>query len=126
MTKQTFSCINVKAAAITGAIVGFLCWLLVIPYGFSGYGAMSYMMRYGGYANYVSMGYMMGNYPHNSNVTFGYMMNGVFHPYNGTGYYMTMDVFHNYSLTSVVIDILLGALAGIAIAVIYNWALKVE
>ncbi len=41
-----FSEINVKAAAIAGAILGFLCWLLVIPYGVSGYGMMGYMMGY--------------------------------------------------------------------------------
>lgn len=35
---KTFAEINVKTAAITGAVLGFLCWLLVIPYSYSGYG----------------------------------------------------------------------------------------
>ncbi|MDE1860211.1 MAG: hypothetical protein KGH72_00660 [Candidatus Micrarchaeota archaeon] len=121
MAKQTFPVINVKAAAITGAVIGFLCWLLVIPLGFSGYGMMGY---FGGYGtmNYRYMGYMMGGVFHNA--TFGYMMNGVFYPYNATGYYPTGDIFHSYSFASVIIDIVLGALAGLAIALVYNWALK--
>lgn len=32
MAKQVFSEINAKAATITGAILGFLCWLLVTPF----------------------------------------------------------------------------------------------
>ncbi len=36
----SFSKINVKAAAVTGAVLGFLCWLLIIPFGFMGYGGM--------------------------------------------------------------------------------------
>ena len=120
MAKRTFSGISLKAAIVTGAIVGFLCWLLVIPYSFSGYGMMGY---YGGYGmmNYRTTGYMMGNVFHNA--TFGYMMNGQFYPYNGTGYYPT-TVFHSYSIASIIIDIVVGALAGLAIAVVYNWALK--
>ena len=47
MAKQTFSGISVKAAAITGAVIGFICWLLVIPFSFSGYGMMSYFDGYG-------------------------------------------------------------------------------
>ncbi len=39
---MAFSEINVKAATITGAILGLLCWLLVVPYGFVGYGMMGY------------------------------------------------------------------------------------
>lgn len=44
---KNFSEINLKAAAITGAIFGFLCWLLVIPYSYSGYGAIGAMMGFG-------------------------------------------------------------------------------
>ena len=94
MPKNNFSGINVKAAAITGGIVGFFCWLLVIPYSYSGYGMMGYMMGYG------------------SNVAV-----------NGT--YM-MDIFHNYTLASILIDIVLGALTGTIIGIVYNWALKLR
>lgn len=38
---MVFSQINVKAAAITGAIIGFLCWLFFAPFGM-----MGYMMNY--------------------------------------------------------------------------------
>lgn len=91
---KTFAEINVKAAAITGAVLGFLCWLLVIPYSYSGYGLMGYMMGYG--ANAV---------------------------YNGT--YM-MDIFHNYSPYSILLDVVLGAIAGTIIGVVYNLALKLK
>ena len=37
MVKTRFSEINVKAATITGAIIGFLCWLLVVLLSFSSY-----------------------------------------------------------------------------------------
>ncbi len=54
MAKNNFSEINVKAAAITGAVIGFLYWLFMVPwYGMMGsntYGTMGYMM---GYANSV-------------------------------------------------------------------------
>lgn len=55
MAKNNYSEINVKAATITGAIIGVLCWLFMIPwYGMMGvnayYGTMGYMM---GYANSV-------------------------------------------------------------------------
>ncbi len=76
------------------------------------------MMSYG----YTS--YMMGGVFHNA--TFGYMTNGVFHPYNGTGYYLPGGIFHSYSFASVIIDIVLGALAGLIIALVYNWALKLD
>ncbi len=109
MAKQTFSEISVKAAAITGAVIGFLCWLLFISFSFSGYGTVGY---FGGYG-------MMNGYT-------GYMMNGIFYPYNGTGYYPNGDVFHSYGIASVIIDIVLGALAGLAIALVYNWALKLD
>jgi len=55
----TFSQINVRAAAITGAVVGGACWLLGAGIGFGGmpmYGFVSggmmgyYMMGYSGYA----------------------------------------------------------------------------
>ncbi len=95
MAKSNFSEINVRAAAIAGGILGFLCWLLVIPYGLSGYGMMGNMMGYG-----------IGTI--------------------GSGTYTMMDVFHNYSLFSIVIDVALGAIAGIAIALAYNWALKLK
>ena len=42
---------------------------------------------------------------------------------NGT--YM-MDVFHNYSPLTILLDVVLEALAGAAIGVIYNWALKIK
>ncbi len=122
MSKQTFSGISVKAAAITGAVIGFLCWLLVIPFSFSGYGMMGYPGGYGMMNGYT--GYMMGGVFHNA--TFGYMTNGVFYPYNGIGYYPTGYVFHSYSIASVIIDIVLGVLAGLAIALVYNWALKLD
>ena len=111
-----------KAAAITGAVIGFLCWLLVIPFSFSGYGMMGYFGGYGMMNGYTS--YMIGGAFHNA--TFGYMMNGVFYPYNGTGYYPTWGIFHAYSLVSAIIDIVLGALAGFAIALVYDWALKLD
>ncbi len=127
MAKQNFPEINVKAAVVTGSVLGFICWLLVIPYSYSGYGLIGYMMGgYGGYTNYSPAGYMMGNYAHYSNATFGYMMNGVFHTYDGTGYYPVMDIFHNYSPLSILLDILLGAVAGVLIAWVYNWALKLK
>ncbi len=122
MAKQIFSGISVKAAAITGTIIGFLCWLLVIPFSFSGYGMIGYFGGYGMMNGYT--GYMMGGVSHNA--TFGYMMNGVFHPYSETGYRPTVDVFHSYSIASAIIDIVLGALAGLAIALVYNWALKLD
>ncbi len=91
MAKSNFSEINVKAAAITGAIVGFLCWLLVIPFSFSGYGMM---------------GYVTGTL--------------------GTGIYPVTDVFHNYSVFSIVVDITISAILFAAVALIYNWALKLK
>ena len=52
MAKNNFSGINVKAAAITGAIIGFLGGLFMVPWygmmGFNTYGAMGYMMGYAG------------------------------------------------------------------------------
>lgn len=84
MAKINFSVINVRAATITGAIFGFLCWLLFTPYGTPYYGIMGYMM---GYSTYM------------------------------------MGVFH-YSPLSILTDIVLGAIAGALIAIIYNWALK--
>ncbi len=37
MAKTGFSEINVRAATITGTVIGFLCWLLVIPLSLSSY-----------------------------------------------------------------------------------------
>ena len=122
MAKQTFSEISVKAAVITGAVIGFLCWLSFISFSFSGYGTVGYFGRYGMMNGYT--GYMMGGVFHN--VTFGYMMNGIFYPYNGTGYYPNEDVFHSHGVASVTIDIVLGALAGLAIALVYDWTLKLD
>ena len=55
MAKSNYSRINVRAATITGAIIGFLFWLFMVPWygmmGFNTYGAMGYMM--GGYAGSV-------------------------------------------------------------------------
>ncbi len=61
-------------------------------------------------SGYGIMGYMTG-YNSGSNVI------------SGTG---MMDIFHNYSPLSIVIDIVLGAIAGALIALIYNWALKLK
>ena len=122
MAKQTFSEISVKAAAITGAVIGFLCWLLFISFSFSGYGTVGYFGGYGMMNGYT--GYMVGSVFHNA--TFGYMMNGIFYPYNGTEHYPNGDVFHSYGIASVIIDIVLGALAGLAIALVYNLALKLD
>lgn len=50
---MVFSQINVKAATITGAVVGFLCWILGLILGFGSmpmYGFINGMMGY----------YMMG------------------------------------------------------------------
>lgn len=69
-------------------------------------------------------GYVMGGVFHNA--TFGYMMNGVFYSYNITGYYPNEDVFHSYRIASMIIDIVLGALAGLAIALVYNLTLKLN
>jgi hypothetical protein len=109
MAKQTFSRISVKAAAITGAVIGLLCWLLAIPFSFSGYWMVGYFGRYN----------MMNEYT-------SYMMNGIFYPYNGIGYYPTGDISHSYSIASVIIDIVLGTLAGLVIAPVYNWSLKLD
>lgn len=47
---KTLSEINVKAATITGAVIGFLAWLIMVPWygmgGFSSYGMMGNMMGY--------------------------------------------------------------------------------
>ena len=55
MAKSNYSRINVRAATITGAIIGFLFWLFMVPWygmiGFNTYGAMGYVM--GGYAGFV-------------------------------------------------------------------------
>lgn len=69
-------------------------------------------------------GYMMGSVFHNA--TLGYLMNGIFYPYNGTRYYPNGDVFYSYGIGSVIIDVVLGALVGLAIALVYNLALKLD
>lgn len=76
-----FSEINVKAAAVTGAFVGVLCWLLVFPFGYSNYGMMGYMFRY---------------------------------------------PFHALSGFSIIIGLVAGTIFGAAVALAYNWALKLE
>ncbi len=51
MTKQAFPQINVKAAAIAGAVIGVLVWLFDAGAGFGGmpmYGYMSGMLGYYG------------------------------------------------------------------------------
>ncbi len=58
MARRVFSEINAKAAAITGAVLGFVCGLLAIPYGLSGYGVTGYMM---GYQASASDAYVMGS-----------------------------------------------------------------
>jgi hypothetical protein len=50
MAKTNYFEINIKAATITGAVVGFLAWLIMFPWysmaGFGSYGMMGYMMGY--------------------------------------------------------------------------------
>ena len=50
MAKSNFSGINVRAATITGSVIGFLFWLFMVPWygmmGFNTYGMMGYMMSY--------------------------------------------------------------------------------
>ncbi len=99
MAKQTFSEIRVKASAINGQLLGF-----------SGYGVMD---SFGGYG--------MMDYKYT-----GYMRNGIFYTYNGTGYHIPGGILHNYSLAFVIIDIVLGALVGLAIAAAYNWTLTLD
>ena len=89
MAKTNFAEINVKAATITGAIIGFLCWLLIIPQGSSGY-------------MYGMMGYITGY---------------------GTG---MMGGFGSYGLLSIILDVALGAMLGIVIALVYNWAITMK
>ena len=89
MAKTNYSEINVKAAAITGGAVGFLCWLLIIPQGSSGY-------------TYGMMGYIAGY---------------------GTG---MMGGFGSYGLLSIILDVALGAMLGIVIALVYNWAITMK
>ncbi|MDE1869423.1 MAG: hypothetical protein KGH71_00360 [Candidatus Micrarchaeota archaeon] len=52
--------INLRAATITGAVVGFLCWILGLGIGFGGmpmYGFMNGMMGYYmlGYSGYTGL-----------------------------------------------------------------------
>ena len=89
MGKVNYSGINAKAAAITGGVVGFLCWLLIMPYSSSGY-------------TYGMMGYVTGY---------------------GTG---MMNLSHSYSPLSIILDIVLGAIFGAVIALIYNWVLELK
>lgn len=88
MAKQIFSEINVKAAAITGTILGFLCWLLALPFWFYGYGMIS------AYSTRIS--------------------------------HVTTGMAYGLGIISLVSSIIIGAVAGILIAVIYNWALKLK
>ncbi len=84
---MAFSQINTKAAAITGAVFGFIMWLFVMPFGFSGmgtgyYGMMGYMI---GYASYPGLGFL-----------------------------------------SVIFGVIIGAIGGAIIAVVYNWSLTLK
>ena len=73
--KHSFSEINVKAATITGTILGFLCWVAgTVVYSLTGYGA---------------------------------------------------SVFHGYSLFPAALGVVLGAIGGAALGIIYNWTLKI-
>lgn len=49
--KMNYSEINLKAAAITGAVLGFLAWFVMVPWylnaGYGAYGMMGYMMGLG-------------------------------------------------------------------------------
>ena len=47
MAKTNYPEINLKAAAITGGVLGLLCWLLIIPYSSSVYNMMGYIVGYG-------------------------------------------------------------------------------
>ncbi len=55
MTKSNYSGISMRAATITGGLIGFLFWLFMVllygTMGFNTYGALGYMM--GGYAGSV-------------------------------------------------------------------------
>lgn len=87
MSKTNFSEINAKAAAVTGAVVGALCWVLGFGVGFLGTPAYGFM---GG-----MMGYYVGGY---GGIAFLYL------------------------ITLVVLSALLGA----AIGLVYNWALELK
>lgn len=87
MVKVNYSAINVKAATITGAVVGFIFWIFGLAMGFTSmpmYGFMNGMMGYymAGYAGFVGL------------------------------YFLSL--------------IIIGAIIGLLIAVIYNWALKLK
>lgn len=87
MVKNIFSEINVKAATVTGAVIGLLCWLFGFGIGFGNmpmYGFVNGMMGYYmmGYSSYVAL----------------------------------------YFLALVVV----GAVIGFAIAIVYNWTLKLK
>lgn len=82
-----FSQINVKAATITGGVVGFLCWLFGLGIGFNSmpiYGFMSSMMSY----------YMMG--------------------------------YSNFAILYLITLIVVGAILGGIIAIVYNWSLTLK
>lgn len=89
MAKTSYSELNVNAAAITGGVIGFLCWLLIIPQVSSSYtyGMIGYIASYG-----------TG------------MMGGV----------------GSYGLLSIILDVALGAMLGIVVALVYNWAIKLK
>jgi len=46
---MAYSEISAKAAAVTGAVLSLFCWLFLVPYGFTGYGMMGYMIGYSSY-----------------------------------------------------------------------------
>lgn len=91
-TAKKFAEINVKAAALAGAAVGFLSWLFGIGFGFAGmpmYGFMTTMM--GGYN-------MMGYY-------YGYA---------------------SFAVVYFIALIVIGALLGAVVSLVYNWVLKLK
>ncbi len=92
MARNNLFRINVKAAAITGAVIAAFSWLLTVPYSFGGYGMM------GGYG-----------YPY-----YGGMM--------GYGVYGLAYIFYGYGFLSAFVDILVGGALGAAIALIYGRA----
>lgn len=83
MAKINYSEINVKAATITGALVGFLCWVFGSLIGFTN----------------ISM-------------------------YGFVGYYMIG--YAGFAVLYLIFLIVIGAIIGLLIAMIYNWALKLK
>jgi hypothetical protein len=113
MARNNLFRINVKAAAITGAVIAAFSWLLTVPYSFGGYGMI------GGYG-YPYYGGMMGYfYQTPSNAAIGYPYYGGM---MGYGVYGLAYIFYGYGFLSAFVDILVGGALGAAIALIYGRA----